>query len=57
MLLSHHNSFVMIVNGILPGDTKSAPPKAGDAGVRDLGTGHATPEAAAEAINAAFNVF
>jgi hypothetical protein len=55
MLLSHHNSFVMIINGVLPGGSNTTTPS--KAGVKDLSQGHATPEAAVEAINAAFNVF
>lgn len=56
MLMSQHNSFVMIVNAALGSGSKDSgakPPKIGDPGVKDLGAGHATPEAAAAAINAA----
>jgi hypothetical protein len=51
--MSHHNSFVMVVNAAMGGGEKTAPPKPGDPGVRDLAAGHATAEAAAAAINAA----
>jgi len=49
----------MVVNAILPGGEKGgkAPPKRGDPGVKDLGSGHSSPEAAIEAINAAFTIF
>jgi hypothetical protein len=55
ILLSQHNSMVMIVSQALGGETsnKSGPPKAIGADVRDLGAGHTSPEAAAAAINAA----
>lgn len=46
----------MVVNAALGGGdkkTSSGPIKPGDPGVKDLGAGHATPEAAVAAINAA----
>ena len=45
----------MVVNAALGGGTKGdgKPPKIGDPGVKDLAAGHATAEAAMNAINAA----
>jgi hypothetical protein len=46
-LLCNHNSFVMIVNAALGGETKGAP---SSAPVKDLAAGHATAEDAVAAI-------
>lgn len=47
----------MVVNAALGGGDKKGAPggpiRPGDPGVKDIGAGHATPEAAAAAINAA----
>lgn len=54
LLLSHHNSFVMIINAALGGESKNgSAPAPGQAGVKDIGAGHATAEDAAAAINRA----
>jgi hypothetical protein len=53
ILLTHHDSFVKIVNGVFGDGKDKPPPPPGTAGVKDLAAGHASPEAAAAAINAA----
>jgi hypothetical protein len=51
LLLSQHNSLVSIISQALGGGSKKGSgPK--DPGVKDVGSGHASPEAAAMAINA-----
>ena len=52
MLLAQHNSFVMIINHALGGESKtsSGPPRAGQDGVKDLGAGHANVDDAVAAI-------
>ena len=52
LLMSHHNSFVMIVNAALS-DGKNTGPS--ETNVRNLAAGHATAEDAAAAINRAMS--
>jgi len=54
MVICQHNTLVTVVSAALGGSKEtSAPPRAGQDGVKDLAAGHSTAEAAIAAINAA----
>lgn len=53
LLLCHHNSFVMIINAALGGEGNSSSGGPGQGGVKDIGSGYASAEDAAAAINRA----
>ena len=52
-LMSHHNSFVMIVNAALGDGKSSGPPTPGQNGYKNMAEGHGDVESAVAAINAA----
>lgn len=57
VLLSQHNSLVMVVDSALGGGKgKGAPMKPGKDGVKDLAAGHTDVHAAVAAINAAMRL-
>lgn len=57
MLISQHNSFVMVANAALGGGSKNGgPPKPGSPGVTDLTEGGLSLEATVARINAAMRV-